>query len=379
MKRPSALLLALCAARLLCAQEAASAPFRVDTAQTAPAAAPIRGQQVTALSPSPLWTLDLLSLYLASDHDGDGLPDAWETAHGLNPDNPADATEATLAAYNAGRDPSDAVTTPILGTPFRVDTTQTAPTAAPIRGQQVTAIGPSPLWTLDLLSLYLASDLDGDGLPDAWETAHGLNPDDPADATEATLAAYNAGRDPTDATTTPTPVAPVAGTPFRVDTSQTAPPAKSAQLIFRVAVSSGNFICDTGGYFVSTTGSELPDWFVAQYAPAGTSFTAEDDTDGDGLSNYAEFVLGTNPTDPTSRFTLSLTSPAPSTRSTTPTLTLSWNSVTGRTYTVLTRTALDVPWESTPLAILPGTGSPLSLTLSQDAPTRFYCVQVDFE
>lgn len=288
MKRPSALLLAICAARLLCAQEAASAPFRVDTAQTAPAAAPIRGQQVTAL-------------------------------------------------------------------------------------------GPSQLWTLDLLSLYLASDRDGDGLPDAWETAHGLNPDDPADATEATLAAYNAGRDPTDAATTPTPGAPVAGTPFRVDTAQVAPPEKSAQLIFRVAVSSGNFICNTGGYFVSTTGSTLPDWFVAQYAPAGTSFTAEDDTDGDGLSNYAEFVLGTNPTDPTSRFTLSLTSPAPSTRSTTPTLTLSWNSVTGRTYTVLTRTALDAPWESTPLAVLPGTGSPLSLTLSQDAPTRFYCVQVDFE
>ncbi|MCI6590481.1 MAG: hypothetical protein MSB12_05275 [Lentisphaeraceae bacterium] len=364
MKRPSALLLALCAARLLCAQEAASAPFRVDTAQTAPAAAPIRGQQVTALGPSPLWTLDLLSFYLASDRDDDGLPDAWETAHGLNPDDPADATEATLAAYNAGRDPTDAAApvAPILGTPFRVDTAQTAPTAAPIRGQQVTALGPSPLWTLDLLSLYLASDRDGDGLPDAWETAHGLNPDDPADAA-----------------TTPTPGAPVAGTPFRVDTAQAVPPEKSAQLIFRVAVSSGNFICDTGGYFVSTTGSELPDWFVAQYAPAGTSFTAEDDTDSDGLSNYAEFVLGTNPTDPTSRFTLSLTSPAPSTHSTTPTLTLSWNSVTGRTYTVLTRTALNVPWESPPLAVLPGTGSPLSLTLSKDASTRFYCVQVDFE
>ena len=284
MKRPSALLLALCAARLLCAQEAASAPFRVDTAQTAPAAAPIRGQQVTALGPSPLWTLDLLSLYLASDRDGDGLPDAWETAHGLNPDDPADATEATLAAYNAGRDPTSAA-----------------------------------------------------------------------------------------------PVSPILGTPFRVDTAQTAPPAKSAQLIFRVAVCSGNFICDTGGYFVSTTGSNLPNWFVAQYAPAGTTFTAESDTDGDGLSNYAEFVLGTNPTDPTSRFTLSLTSQAPNAHSTEPNLTLSWNSVTGRTYTVLTRTALDAPWESTPLAVLPGTGSPLSLPLSQDAPTRFYCVQVDFE
>ena len=376
MKRPSALLLALCAARLLCAQEAASAPFRVDTAQTAPAAAPIRGHQVTALSPSSLWTLDLLAAYLAPDRDGDSLPDAWESVHGLNPDDPADATKATLAAYNAGRDPTSAAPlSPILGTSFRVDTSQTAPAAAPIRGHQVTALGPSPLWTLDLLATYLAPDRDGDDLPDAWETAHGLNPDDPADATEATLAAYNAGRDPTSAA----PASPILGTPFRVDTAQTAPPTKSAQLIFRVAVCSGNFICDTGGYFVSTTGSNLPNWFVAQYAPSGTTFTAESDTDGDGLSNYAEFVLGTNPTDPTSRFTLSLTSQTSNARSTEPNLTLSWNSVTGRTYTVLTRTALDAPWESTPLAVLPGTGSPLSLPLSQDAPTRFYCVQVDFE
>ncbi|MGN0886252.1 MAG: thrombospondin type 3 repeat-containing protein [Candidatus Spyradenecus sp.] len=260
-------------------------------------------------------------------------------------------------------------------TPFRVDTAQAAPAQAEVRGGQITAQAPSPEWTLNLLATYLAPDRDGDGLPDAWESAHGLNPDDPTDATEATLAAYNAGRNPASAA----PVAPILGTPFRVDTAQAAPPAQAAQLIFRVAVLSDAFTCDTGGYFVSTTGSDLPDWFVAQYAPAGTTFTAEADTDGDGLSNYAEFVLGTNPTDPASRFTLSLTSQDPSARSAEPTLTLSWNSLTGRTYTVLTRTALDVPWESTPLAILPGTGSTLSLPLPQDAPTRFFCVQVDFE
>ena len=49
------------------------------------------------------------------DRDGDGLPDAWEIAHGLNPDLPADAARdadgdrmSNLAEYQAGTDPQDA-------------------------------------------------------------------------------------------------------------------------------------------------------------------------------------------------------------------------------------------------------------------------------
>lgn len=383
MKRPSALLLALCAARLLCAQQAASAPFRVDTAQAAPAQAEVRGGQITAQASSPEWTLDLLTAYLEPDSDGDDLPDRWEAAHGLNPNDPADATEALLSAYHSGREPlapgAADPALPVVAAPFRVDTNQTPPSEAPIRGGIRSVTAPSALWTLDLLTTYLEPDSDGDGLPDRWEAAHGLNPNDPADATEALLSAYHSGRDPADVAANPTPSAPISGTPFRVDTAQAAPPAQAAERLFRVAVSSGTFVCDTGGYFVSTTGSDLPDWFIAQYATTGTPFTAEDDADGDGLSNYAEFVLGTNPTDATSRFTLSLTSAANFSAEASPTLMLSWPSLPGRTYTVLTRTALNAPWESTPLAILPGTGEPLAIPLPQDATSRFFCVQVDFE
>ena len=50
-----------------------------------------------------------------ADRDSDGLPDAWEIAHGLNPDYPADAAldadgdaMSNLAEYQAGTDPQDA-------------------------------------------------------------------------------------------------------------------------------------------------------------------------------------------------------------------------------------------------------------------------------
>jgi len=74
------------------------------------------------------------------DTDGDGMPDAWETARGLNPVDPADAALdadndglTNLAEYTRGTDPTKA-------------------------------------------------DTDGDGMPDKWEVQYGLNPLDPADA-----------------------------------------------------------------------------------------------------------------------------------------------------------------------------------------------------
>lgn len=60
--------------------------------------------EFTRTSPNCTWTLTVLP-----DTDGDGLPDEWEIAHGLNPNNPSDANADTdgdgminLAEYRSG-------------------------------------------------------------------------------------------------------------------------------------------------------------------------------------------------------------------------------------------------------------------------------------
>ena len=56
--------------------------------------------------------LDIVTDPLAQDTEGDGMPDAWETAHGFNPNNPSDATldndgdgRTNLEEYLGGTDP----------------------------------------------------------------------------------------------------------------------------------------------------------------------------------------------------------------------------------------------------------------------------------
>ena len=155
-----------------------------------------------------------------SDADSDGIPDAWETSHGLNPavadasGNPDGDTLTNLQEYNADTDPQ-------------------------VFDTGVMAFAVSGLFTLQTRTD--APDQDGDGLPDAWEIANGLNPAvsnanaDPDGDGLTNLDEFNGGWNP--------------------------------QLADNAALSTSQsalFLADTGaypgGYTLDTDGDGMPDW-----------------------------------------------------------------------------------------------------------------------
>ncbi|MDX1480668.1 MAG: S8 family serine peptidase [Woeseiaceae bacterium] len=144
-----------------------------------------------------------------ADRDFDGLPDDWESAFGLNPDDAADALLDTdtdgldnLAEFALGTDP----------TRFDSDADGMAdgwelmfgldPLAAADAAGDLDADGLSNLAEYLQGTLPDAADSDADGMPDGWEVDNGLDPlvDDSAadpDGDGATnLQEYNAGTDP---------------------------------------------------------------------------------------------------------------------------------------------------------------------------------------
>ena len=102
------------------------------------------------------------------DTDSDGIPDTWETDHGMDP---SDATDASKDSDGDGL------------TNFQEFLNGTDPDSV---------------------------DSDGDGMPDGWEVAMGLDPTDPKDAKEdkdkdgaSNLEEYKKGTDPTDSKSVP--------------------------------------------------------------------------------------------------------------------------------------------------------------------------------
>jgi hypothetical protein len=99
---------------------------------------------------------------LFADADRDGMEDAWESTHGLNPalnDRNGDLdgdTITNIQEYFLGTNPSS------------IDSDNDGLTDAAER-----SLGSNPI----------VADTDGDGMPDGWEQSHGLNPLSAGDAT----------------------------------------------------------------------------------------------------------------------------------------------------------------------------------------------------
>ena len=86
---------------------------------------------------------------------------------------------------------------------------------------------------------------------------------------------------------------------------------------------------------LDTDDDGIPDWWAIKYFGGATSCNPNLDPDNDGFSNYQEYLLGTDPTDPSSYFTLQAIS-----GDTEGETWLYWPSATGLTYTIYTSTNL---------------------------------------
>lgn len=232
------------------------------------------------------------------DSDGDGLPDAYERAVGLDPmaaDTDADADgdgRTNIEEYNAGTDPHS-------------------------RDINEVAAAGSALFVANTggLSISAGLDSDGDGMPDWWEIRHRLNPfvrDGFADADgdeQTNLSEFLKGLDPN-------------------NDERASPDAAS-----------GLFEADTGGRYADTDGDGLPNWWERLYFDTSTAGTRLGNPDGDGHNNYEEFLAGTNPTDSNSvlrLLDLRVWTPGNGI--------LRWSSVRGRTYSLWRSQGVERPF-----------------------------------
>jgi len=237
------------------------------------------------------------------DGDGDGIPDWWETANGLNPADPSDATLDpdidgldNAAEYLAATDPNNGDSDiDGLGDGEEVQTWLTDPNAADTDRDALTdydevvihATNPlsadsdsDSLTDWEEIRIYASDpnspDTDSDGMPDGWEVGNGLNVNDPSDAgLDADLDGLTNLEE------------------FQADTD-----------IFNNdsdfdGLSDGEEVNTylTNPTFHDSDGDSLRDgWEVLYGFDPLSDADAFDDADGDGFTNRVEFFAGSDPT-----------------------------------------------------------------------------------